>query len=282
MLFVSSLATEYLLAGMGVTWKTRRHHGTLLSERIHSLESRSHDRFADWIKMAEPNGNGALAAGTSAAESRASNDEEAMPPLKNVRHEQFVQLLLQGKDATDAHEEVGFQRDSGNAARLRRNPKVAARLRELQDEIAAKVPISIESLIGELEEARQHATGKNQFAAAIKAILGKAQLAGLLVERSKVEVTNVDPFAGIENMHEIGLKMIDGWLEHQIAPWADYREEDRQYLAQLFLDSFEELTAEMDAYVAEIHARPRRTVNLKAIPSVLNGKATEIEQSDSP
>jgi len=232
--------------------------------------------------MAEPNGNGALAAGTSAAESRASNDEEAMPPLKNVRHEQFVQLLLQGKDATDAHEEVGFQRDSGNAARLRRNPKVAARLRELQDEIAAKVPISIESLIGELEEARQHATGKNQFAAAIKAILGKAQLAGLLVERSKVEVSAGDPFAGIENMNELGLKMIDGWLEHRIAAWADYREEDRQYLAQLFLHSFEELTAEMDAYVAEIHARPRRTVNLKAIPSVLNGKATEIEQSDSP
>jgi hypothetical protein len=45
-------------------------------------------------------------------------------PLRNVKHEQFVQLLLQGKDATDAHEQVGFQRDRGNAARLQRNPKV--------------------------------------------------------------------------------------------------------------------------------------------------------------
>src|SRR5262249_23002918 len=132
------------------------------------------------------------------------------------------------------------------------------------------------------EEARQHATGKNQFAAAIKAILGKAQLAGLLVERSKVEVTNVDPFAGIENMNELGLKMIDGWLEHRIAAWADYREEDRQALAEMFIGSFQQLNADMDTYIAEIHARPRKTVNLKAIPSVLNGKATDEQQSIVP
>src|SRR5262249_24952126 len=157
----------------------------------------------------------------------------------------------------------------------RRNPKVQARLRELQDEIAAKVPISIESLIGELEEARQHATGKNQFAAAIKAILGKAQLAGLLVERSKVEVSAGDPFAGIENMQEVAVTMIDGWMQDKIAAWADYRDQDRQHLAQMFIASFEALNAEMDAYVAQIHARPRRAVNPKALPSILNGKGTE-------
>jgi hypothetical protein len=60
--FVSSLATEYLLEGMGVKWKSRRCCGTL-SQRIHSLESRhrNHDCFADWIKMAESNGTGAIA-----------------------------------------------------------------------------------------------------------------------------------------------------------------------------------------------------------------------------
>jgi len=204
-----------------------------------------------------------------------------MTPLKNPKHEAFVHAYLKCGDATAAFEVAGFKRDSGNAHRLFKNPKVQARLRELQDEIAAKVPVTIEGLIGELEEARQHATGKNQFAAAIKAILGKAQLSGLLVERSKVEVTNGDPFAGIENMNELGLKMIDGWVEHKIAAWADYREEDRQHLAQLFVDSLEAFNAEVLAYVAEIHARPRLTVKLKALPSTLNGKATEIEQSDN-
>jgi phage terminase small subunit len=205
-----------------------------------------------------------------------------MAPLRNVKHEKFVQFLLEGKDATDAFEQAGFTRDSGNAARLRRNPRVCERLRELQDEIAAKVPISIESLIAELEEARQHATGKNQFAAAIKAILGKAQLAGLLIDRSKVEVTKTDPFAGMEDKHEIALKMVDCECEFKFAAYHDYREEDRQHLAQLFLRVMQEYKAQTDAYIAEIHARPHRTVNLKALPSPLNGKATNAPQSDSP
>jgi hypothetical protein len=204
-----------------------------------------------------------------------------MAPLKNPRHEAFIRHLLEGKDATTAFELAGFKRDSGNANRLFKNPKVKERLTELQNEIAAKIPITIESLIGELEEARTSASGKSQYAAAIKAILGKAQLAGLLVERSKVEVTAGDPFAGIENMQELGLKMIDGWMQDKIASWADYRNEDREHLAQLFIDSFQQLTVEMDAYIESIHARPKRAVTLKALPSVLNGKATEIEQSDN-
>jgi Terminase small subunit len=195
-----------------------------------------------------------------------------MAPLKNPKHEAFVHNYLKCGDATEAFELTGYVRDSANAHRLLKRPQVQARLRELQDEIAAKVPITIESLIGELEEARQHATGKNQFAAPIKAILGKAQLAGLLVERSKVEVTNTSPFAGLEDKHEIGLKMVDGWLEFKIAAWADYREEDRQYLADLFMQRFDEVNSEIEAYVEEIHARPKRTVNLRALPSPSNGK----------
>jgi hypothetical protein len=203
-----------------------------------------------------------------------------MAPPKNPRHEAFIRHLLEGKDATTAFELAGFKRDSGNANRLFRNPKVQARLRELQDEIASKLPITIESLIAELEEARQHATGKNQFAAAIKAILGKAQLSGLLIERSKVEVNNSDPFAGMENMDEIGLKAIDGTLEYEFAAHHDYREEDRKYLAQLFLHYLDEFNAAMKAYVAEIKARPRRTVKLKALPRPINGKSDSQVTSD--
>jgi hypothetical protein len=98
---------------------------------------------------------------------------------------------------------------------------VQARLRELQDEIAAKVPISIESLIGECEEIRVAAKDKNQFAAAMKAVLGKAQLAGLLVDRSKVEVTNTDPFAGVDDVNGISLRIIDGFCEYKFAAYHD-------------------------------------------------------------
>jgi phage terminase small subunit len=70
-----------------------------------------------------------------------------MGPLKNSRHEKFVQLLLEGKGATDAHEQAGYARDDGNAARLKANPKVQARLAELQTEIASKTKITVEGLM---------------------------------------------------------------------------------------------------------------------------------------
>jgi hypothetical protein len=205
-----------------------------------------------------------------------------MAPLKNPKQESFVHNYLKCGDATEAFELTGYVRDSANAHRLLKRPQVQARLRELQDEIAAKVPITIESLIGELEEARQSATGKNQFAAAIKAILGKAQLAGLLVERAKIEVSNTSPFAGLEDRGDLGdykrnisLVMVDGYCEFKFAAYHDFTEEDRQYLAEIWLHHYDASTAEMDAYIEEIHARPKRTVNLKALPPPSNSKASD-------
>jgi hypothetical protein len=203
-----------------------------------------------------------------------------MAPLRNPKHEAFVRHMLEGKDITTSFE--GFNRDSGNANRLFRNPKVKERLAELQNEIAAKVPITIESLIGELEEARLHATGKNQFAAAIKAILGKAQLAGLLVDRSKVEVTNTDSLAGLEDKDEICLAVADNALKYQIEPYHDFREGDRQHLAQIYQRHMLVCIAEMDAYIEEIRARPliRVTHLPKALPSTLNGKSDSQTTAD--
>ena len=80
-----------------------------------------------------------------------------MPPLRNPRHEKFVQLLLEGKTAADAHEQAGYVRDDGNATRLRVNPKVQDRLAELQAEVAKQTKVTVESLLDELENARQRA-----------------------------------------------------------------------------------------------------------------------------
>jgi hypothetical protein len=205
-----------------------------------------------------------------------------MAPLKNPKHEAFVRHMLEGKDITTAFELAGFNRDSGNANRLFRNPKVKERLAELQNEIAAKVPITIESLIGELEEARQHATNKNQYSAAIKAILGKAQLAGLLVDRSKVEVTNTDRLAGLEDMREISLAVADDTLKYQIEPYHDFREEDREHLARLWCDSVTACHEATTKYIEEIRARPlKRVTHLpKALPSPFNGKSDSQSTTD--
>ena len=86
-----------------------------------------------------------------------------MAPLRNPKHEAFVRHLLEGKTALDSYEAAGFARDDGNAARLRRNPKVEERLSELQAEIAGQTKVTVESLLGELEQARLKATDLKQL-----------------------------------------------------------------------------------------------------------------------
>ena len=85
-----------------------------------------------------------------------------MAPLRNTRHEAFVQYLLQGETAIDAHEKAGYARDDGNATRLTKNPKVMERLAELQAEIAGENKVTVASLLNELEEARKRADSLDQ------------------------------------------------------------------------------------------------------------------------
>ena len=74
--------------------------------------------------------------------------------------------------------------------------------------------------------------------------------------------------------------MIDGYCEYKFAAYHDYTEEDRQCLAEIWLHHYEAGTAEMDAYIEEIHARPKRTVNLKALPSPHNSNSDSQPTTD--
>jgi phage terminase small subunit len=63
-------------------------------------------------------------------------------PLRNVRHERFVQALFEGQDATAAYAAAGFSKDDGNATRLRNRPAVQERLAELQAEVAKDTKVT--------------------------------------------------------------------------------------------------------------------------------------------
>lgn len=77
------------------------------------------------------------------------------------------------------------------ASRLLANPKVTARVKELQQLARDIAMVSIGTLTDELEKARIKAMGDEKGAsAAVSAIMGKAKLHGLLVE--KAEVTGKD------------------------------------------------------------------------------------------
>lgn len=72
------------------------------------------------------------------------------------------------------------------ASRLFQNPMMALRVMELQEGIADRHAVTVDSLIIELEEARMIAKDNAQSSGAVAASMGKAKLSGLLIDRKEV------------------------------------------------------------------------------------------------
>jgi hypothetical protein len=168
-------------------------------------------------------------------------------PLKNPKHEHFVQLLLQGESIIDAHERAGFARSDANSSRLKANPKVAQRLAGLQSEIAEKTVTTVEGLIAELEEARQKATSLDQLSAATAAIMGKAKISGLMAPQ-KLEIGSPGSFAKCETPEQV----VDELLTYELHPCIEVHERDRRTLVEMYLKHF----AEVDEFIAGLKAKP--------------------------
>ena len=116
-------------------------------------------------------------------------------PLASFRQERFAQELAMGRSQGEAYALSGYRlstvgaRDA-NASRLLRNDKVAARVAELRAEAAASTAITVESLIREAADIQRAATADGNHSAAIAAVVTKAKLAGLWIERKENKTTN--------------------------------------------------------------------------------------------
>ncbi len=111
-----------------------------------------------------------------------------MAILETQRWELFAQKLAVGEPAVRAYELAGFKPSRSNASRLSANDNVRRRVRELQETAARSAQVSIESLLGELEDARVRATSLDQLSAAVRAIEAKAKISGVIIERQQVEI----------------------------------------------------------------------------------------------
>lgn len=112
-----------------------------------------------------------------------------MPVLSNARHEKFAQLLAQlhgEMTVTDAHEQAGYKRNDGNASTLAQHPDVQKRVKEIKGRAAAKVVVTVESLMDEAEQARAQAMASGQLSAAVSAIKEKGVLSGKRIERAEI------------------------------------------------------------------------------------------------
>ena len=101
-----------------------------------------------------------------------------------IKQEAFAQKYIETGNASEAYRHAyGTKGKPETVARsahdLVQHPKVSARLAQLREAVAKAHGVTIASLIGELEEARQVGKGKEQAAAMVAATMGKAKLAGL-------------------------------------------------------------------------------------------------------
>jgi len=105
--------------------------------------------------------------------------------LQNPRHERFAQEIAKAKTATAAMAAAGYT-DPRNSTRLMKNDEIRRRIDELKERGAARAEVSVASILGELEEARQLALKLGQASAAVAATMGKAKITGRIIDRREV------------------------------------------------------------------------------------------------
>ena len=116
-----------------------------------------------------------------------------------VRQEKFCHEIIAGKNQTEAYR-AAYNIKGGatktvweNASRVADNSKVSARIAELRAPAAAKVGITLESHLEDLAKLRNLAVKENQIAAAITAEIARGKAAGVHVEKSQINLNNLNP-----------------------------------------------------------------------------------------
>ena len=76
--------------------------------------------------------------------------------------------------------QAGYPAHAGNAHRLSKNEKVAARILEIQNQTVQRTVTTIEDMIAQIDEDRRFARERGHSSAALSASMAKAKLMGFL------------------------------------------------------------------------------------------------------
>lgn len=120
-----------------------------------------------------------------------------MGVLKNPRHEAFARYYVKLGVARHAYAAAGYKARmplrpvetapiDAAASRLLKHVKVDSRVEELRRTMAKRQDVTEDSLIEELEQARLIAAAERQTGSMVAATMGKAKLAGLLIDRKEI------------------------------------------------------------------------------------------------
>jgi hypothetical protein len=120
-----------------------------------------------------------------------------MPVLDNPKWELAAQEVAKGKTQLEAIEAAGYASHDSNASRLIGNDRVKRRIRELQEQAAMSISITLEGQIAKLEDLLNQAKQLNQISAGVAAIDKQNELMGFKIQR--VESKRVDEFASMSD-----------------------------------------------------------------------------------
>jgi galactose-1-phosphate uridylyltransferase len=111
-----------------------------------------------------------------------------MAALKNPKHELFAQEIAKGETQVEAYAKAGYAPNRSHAARLVANGNIANRVAELKNKAAERTVVTVESILRDLEEDRKFARKNGSASAAVTATMGRAKVAGLIIDKAEVKL----------------------------------------------------------------------------------------------
>ena len=121
--------------------------------------------------------------------------KEREVPLSKMQ-QKFVQMYVyQDLTNVECAHRAGYAHPASVATQLLRDPKfshVQAKIRQLQEGEQKKYEITFERVARDLQEIRDRAVEDGKYSAAVQAELGRAKLAGLMVEKKEIKHGRID------------------------------------------------------------------------------------------
>lgn len=125
------------------------------------------------------------------------------------KQEDFLKAYLKCLNPTQAYREAyrnqGMSDDAcrveGN--KLLKHPTISLRIARATEKAVTKAALTVESILDELEEARQMAKLKENPSAMAQASMGKAKVGGLIIEKKEVGGVHAFKHASDEELDEV-------------------------------------------------------------------------------
>ena len=110
----------------------------------------------------------------------------------------FIALYLETQNASEAYKRAYNSTGKQNtihrkASELLKHPEVKKELELLQAHAKEQNKITLDSVVDELEEARQIAKQLGNASAMVSATLGKAKVLGLVIDKQETALKNLEP-----------------------------------------------------------------------------------------